>query len=409
LRPLRPWTPPPLLDAVSLGELRRRATDDFGEAAPWEVLRRRARQTTSGVSWWVLVTLSLVLSLGIAVLMAALIARELDGGRATGSWLLLPAGAGAIAVIGFAFTVRTAIRSRRDRRQRRRRRLFRRVIGWVARGSPATGAPGTAGSGSASGIGGGLAGRFGSTFAGGRRGGSVPGAAALGGMMAVPAMALSSGGTTEVPTDLAGGGGGPGGGAGPGDGQPSPHVPYLAALVAALFLGLLPWPGGDGVPEAGAQLLVPVATPAATPSATPVVLGGIGGPSDLVNPSATPVLYPENIAPLPGGGQQPVSPANGLADPSQPPAAPTPAPVPPVAPPPPPAPTPDPTPLPTRTPLPIHTPEPEPTPAPTPTPTPTPVPPPPEPPPPEPEPPPFEPTPPPDDGTVPPPGGPVPQ
>jgi len=93
----------------------------------------------------VLVALSMVLSVGIVVLMGALIARELADGRALDTWALLPGVALLIAVLGLAFTVRTAIRSVRDRRQRRRSRLFRRILGWISRGSPAAGTAGTAG------------------------------------------------------------------------------------------------------------------------------------------------------------------------------------------------------------------------------------------------------------------------
>jgi hypothetical protein len=99
LRQRRPWQPPPILDAVSVAELRRAASERLSDPAAWERVRRRARRTTAGATWWVLVALSLALSVGIAVLMSALITRELGDGRPAGGWMLLPGAALLIAVL----------------------------------------------------------------------------------------------------------------------------------------------------------------------------------------------------------------------------------------------------------------------------------------------------------------------
>lgn len=369
----------PVLDAVPLGALRRRAPAGLGSVPEHARRVHAAHRTTSGATWWTLVVLSLLLSAGIIALMAVLIGRDLADGRDAGWWLLPPALALLVAAVGSALTVRTALRSRRDRRQRRSGRLFRRVVGWVTRGSPAS-APAASAGGSSSGAGaGGLALGSASRSTALRQTAGRLGLAAASPSLPVLDAFSDDDASTLVATSGTGASGGLAGGTGeapppPGDdpasedgpGHGAPWVPFLAAVIATFFLGWAPWhagaEGGDPTPEPPppeATVLIPFVTVTATPTFTVPL-----GPGGFTIPVTPP---PE----LPGPGD--------LADPSQadaPPASPAPAFVPPstTATPAPPTPTPTPTPSPpTVTPTTTPTPTPVVTPTVTTTPTPTPV------------------------------------
>lgn len=293
----------PVLDAVSLGALRGAMPEGWGDAGRRELAEARARRFAGSASWWALAGLALALSAGIVALMVGLAAWELADGREAGPWLVVPLFAAGFAGIGFWMSLRTALRSRKDVRQRRRGRLFRRVLGYIARGhggggsggrtgslaSNAGGSPGTGVAGLAANIGGGV--------------GQVFGA----GMMAAGSVAVLAGDAMgPVPGRLSkvDGPGAPVGWPG--------FAAFAVASVAVVWAGF-GWPGGEpgGVGD-GAPLVSSVETPKAEASATLVAGGETPTPGD--DDDDLPLAAAETPTPSMGEVLATVVPPGGAGD-----------------------------------------------------------------------------------------------